>query len=75
MTIKVERDVVLGWNLAQYGILWYEGVYGQGETPFCLRQVLASCSAANRKVFAMHPALASRGGALAGHALSVPQIA
>jgi hypothetical protein len=31
MTIKVERDVVLGWNLAQYGILWYEGGYGQGE--------------------------------------------
>jgi hypothetical protein len=49
MTIKVERDVVLGGNLAQHGILWYEG-----EKLFCLRQVLASCGAANRSVLAMH---------------------
>jgi hypothetical protein len=53
MTIKVERDVVLGGNLAQHGILWYEGVQARRNF-FCLRQVLASCGAANRSVLAMH---------------------
>src|SRR4051794_4427392 len=48
---------------------WNSLVRSGGEA-FRLRQVLASCGAANRMSLPSTSALASRGGALAGHAFS-----
>ena len=71
MTIKGKRNVVLGWNPAQNG---NSLVRSGGEAFAFAKSWLVAARQIGMSLLGSS-ALASRGGALAGHDFSVPQIA